>query len=221
MKIIAIASPAGGVGKTTLAHAISVAAAEFGKKTLLIDLDPAGALTFRLGFENPRLTITDYLTGTSLSSEQLNLTAERFAFIAADSLLTTRFSEDALSIALSNLHETFELGVLDIAPSLTQSLKLALSVAEHIFTPVDSSLHSLRALLQLRAITDIQVTAIAIGEVSNKEFSPVLDVSLVRSIEIDGLVKGTLSALTVEKNGEVAESYRSATYSILELLGLE
>ena len=50
MKIIAIASPAGGVGKTTLAHAISVAAAEFGKKTLLIDLDPAGALTFRLGF---------------------------------------------------------------------------------------------------------------------------------------------------------------------------
>jgi cellulose biosynthesis protein BcsQ len=28
MKIIAIASPAGGVGKTTLAHAISVAAAE-------------------------------------------------------------------------------------------------------------------------------------------------------------------------------------------------
>jgi hypothetical protein len=79
----------------------------------------------------------------------------------------------------------------------------------------------LRALLQLRAITDIQVTAIAIGEVSNKEFSPVLDVSLVRSIEIDGLAKGTLSALTVEKNGEVAESYRSATYSILELLGLE
>jgi cellulose biosynthesis protein BcsQ len=221
MKIIAIASPAGGVGKTTLAHAISVAAAEFGKKTLLIDLDPAGALTFRLGFENPRLSITDYLTGTSISSEQLNLTAERFAFIAADSRLTTSFSEDALSIALSNLPETFDLVVLDIAPSLTQSLKLALSVAEHIFTPVDSSLHSLRALLQLRAITDIQVTAIAIGEVSNKEFSPVLDVSLVCSIEIDGLAKGTLSALTVEKNGEVAESYRSATYSILELLGLE
>jgi len=47
MKIIAIASPAGGVGKTTLAHAIAVAASEFGKKTLLIDLDPGSALTFR------------------------------------------------------------------------------------------------------------------------------------------------------------------------------
>jgi cellulose biosynthesis protein BcsQ len=221
MKIIAIASPAGGVGKTTLAHAISVAATEFGKKTLLIDLDPAGALTFRLGFENPRLTITDYLTGTSLSSEQLNLTTERFAFIAADSRLTTNLNEDALSIFLKSLSEPFDLVVLDVAPSLTQSLKMALLVADHIFTPVDGSLHSLRALLQLRAITDAQVTAIATGEVSSEEITPVLDVSLVHSNEIDGFSKGTVSVLTADKDGEVAESYRSATYSILELLGLE
>ena len=219
MKIIAIASPAGGVGKTTLAHAISVSAAEFGKKTLLIDLDPAASLTFRLGLENPRLTITDYLSGSSLASEQLNLTPERFAFIAADSRLTTNLSDDALSIFLNSLPELFV--VLDVAPSLTQSLKLALSVADHIFTPVDDSLHSLRALLQLRAITDTQVTAIATGEVSNEEIAPVLDVTLIRSSEIDGLIKGTLSVLTADKDGEVAESYRSATYSILELLGLE
>lgn len=221
MKIIAIASPAGGVGKTTLAHAISVAAAEFGKKTLLIDLDPAAALTFRLGFENPRLTITDYLTGTALSAENLNLTTERFAFIAADSRLTTTLSNDALSIFLSDLPEPFDLVVLDVAPSLTQSLKMALSVADQIFAPVDGSLHSLRALLQLRAITATQVTAIATDEVSSEEIVPVLDVSLVRSSEIDGFSKGTVSVLTADKGGEVAESYRSATYSILELLGLE
>jgi len=221
MKTIAIASPAGGVGKTTLAHAISVAAAEFGKKTLLIDLDPSGSLTFRLGFENPRLTITDFLAGTSLSDEYLNLTAERFAFIPADSRLTTNLSDDSLSIFLNSLPEPFDLAVLDVAPSLTQSLKLALSVADHIFTPVDGSLHSLRAIVQLRAMTDIAVTAIASGEVNAKEFSPVLDVSLIRSSEIDGLIRGKLSILTSDKNGEVAESYRSATYSILEILGLE
>jgi cellulose biosynthesis protein BcsQ len=221
MKTIAIASPAGGVGKTTLAHAISVAAAEFGKKTLLIDLDPAGSLTFRLGFENPRLTITDFLTGTSLSSENLNLTAERFAFMPADSRLTTNLNENALSVFLGALPEPFDLVVLDVAPSLTQSLKLALSVADHIFTPVDASLHSLRALLQLRALTKLEVTAIAIGEVKNQELAPLLDVSLVYSNEIDGLMSETLSALTSDKDGEVAESYRSATYSVLEILGLE
>jgi cellulose biosynthesis protein BcsQ len=221
VKIIAIASPAGGVGKTTLAHAISVAAAEFGKKTLLIDLDPAGSLTFRVGFENPRLTIADHLTGKSISGENLDLTAERFAFIAADSRLTTNLNSDALALFLKDLPEPFDLVVLDLPPSLSQSLKLALTVADHIFTPVNGSLHSLRALFQLRAMTDISVTAIAIGEVLEKDISPVLDVSLINDSTIDGLVKETLSVLTVNKSSEVSESYRSATYSILEILGLE
>ena len=221
MKIIAIASPAGGVGKTTLAHSIAVAASEFGKKTLLIDLDPGSALTFRLGLENPRLTITDYLTGSKLAAENLTATSERFDFIAADSRLTTNLDEGSLAAFLQNLPKEYDLVVLDVAPSLTQPLKLALAASDHIFTPIDSSLHSIRALLQLRAMTDIQVTAIATGQVSVAELAPVLDVSLVRSTEIDGLTQLNISVLTAAKDGDVAESYRSATYSILELLGLE
>jgi hypothetical protein len=98
---------------------------------------------------------------------------------------------------------------------------MALSVADHIFTPVDGTLHSLRALVQLRAMTDLAVTAVASGQVNIKEFSPVLDVALIRSSQMDELTKGGLSILTTDKSGEVAESYRSATYSILEILGLE
>jgi hypothetical protein len=75
--------------------------------------------------------------------------------------------------------------------------------------------------LQLRAITKVEVTAIAIGEVNNKELAPLLDVSLVHSNKIDGFISGKISALTADKDGDVAESYRSATYSILEILGLE
>lgn len=221
MKIIAIASPAGGVGKTTLAHAIAVAASEFGKKTLLIDLDPGSALTFRLGLENPRLTITDYLTGVKIVAENVATTSERFDFIAADSRLTTNLDEGSLAAFLQDLPKGYDLVVLDVAPSLTQPLKLALAVADHIFTPIDSSLHSIRALLQLRAITNIQVTAIATGQVSDAELAPVLDVSLVRSTEIDGLTQLNISVLTAAKDSDVAESYRSATYSILEILGLE
>ena len=221
MKTIAIASPAGGVGKTTFAHAVAVAASEFGKKTLLIDLDPAGALTFRLGFENPRLTITDYLTSSKLIAENLATTSERFDFIAADSRLTTNLDEGSLIELLNSLPKRYDLIILDVAPSLTQSLKLALAVSDHIFAPIDSSLHSLRALLQLRAMTGIPVTAVAMGEVALAEVEPVLDVALIRANEVDGYSKGTFSILTVAKESEVAESYRSATYSILEILGLE
>jgi len=221
MKTIAIASPAGGVGKTTFAHAVAVAASEFGKKTLLIDLDPAGALTFRLGFENPRLTITDYLTSSKLIAENLATTSERFDFIAADSRLTTNLDEGSLIELLNSLPKRYDLIILDVAPSLTQSLKLALAVSDHIFAPIDSSLHSLRALLQLRAMTGIPVTAVATGEIALAEVEPALDVALIRANEVDGYSKGTFSILTVAKESEVAESYRSATYSILEILGLE
>jgi cellulose biosynthesis protein BcsQ len=167
------------------------------------------------------LTITDYLTGSKLIAENLATTSERFDFIAADSRLTTNLDEGSLIELLNSLPKRYDLIVLDVAPSLTQSLKLALAVSDHIFAPIDSSLHSLRALLQLRAMTGIPVTAVAMGEVALAEVEPALDVALIRANEVDGYSKGTFSILTVAKESEVAESYRSATYSILEILVLE
>jgi hypothetical protein len=70
-------------------------------------------------------------------------------------------------------------------------------------------------------MTNLEVTAIATGEVNNKELAPLLDVSLIYSNKIDGFISGKLSVLTAGKDSDVAESYRSATYSILEILGLE
>ena len=70
-------------------------------------------------------------------------------------------------------------------------------------------------------MTDIAVTAVVSGDVNIQEHSPILDVALLRSSGMDGLIKGSHSILTADKSGEVAESYRSATYSILEILGLE
>ena len=48
-KIIAITTPKGKVGKTTTAINLAVAFALSGKKTLLIDLDPAGSCASGLG----------------------------------------------------------------------------------------------------------------------------------------------------------------------------
>ena len=221
MKIIAIANPAGGVGKTTLSHCLAVAFAEFGKKTLLIDLDPAAQLTFRLGYENPRITITEFISGVKLTDENLVTTSERFDFIASDSRSAANLDESSLSQLLTKLPKDYDLVILDIPSTLTPALGAAISAADQILVPISQSLHSLRGLIQLRKITDKATTAVAVGEINYEDLSPVLDVAILRSDEVEIAASSNLSVLTVSKSSEVSESYRSAAYSVLEILGLE
>ena len=221
MKVIAIANPAGGVGKTTLAHCLAVAFAEFGKKTLLIDLDPAAQLTFRLGYENPRITITEFISGVKLTEENLVTTSERFDFIASDSRSAANLDESSLSQLLTKLPKDYDLVILDIPSTLTPALGAAISAADQILVPISQSLHSLRGLIQLRKITDKATTAVAVGEINYEDLSPVLDVAILRSDEVEIAASSNLSVLTVSKSSEVSESYRSAAYSVLEILGLE
>lgn len=222
MKIIAIANAAGGVGKSTLAHALAVAFTEYGKKTLLIDLDPAGALTFRLGFENPRISITDFLSGTSLNDSNVATTDERFDFIPADARLTAILPEDSLTKVISNLPKSYDLVILDLPSSLSQSLALAISVSELILVPVRNNVHSLRGYQQIKSVVTKQLLkAVAVGENNFLSAQELLDESIMESQEAEGAASTKVSFLTHAKSSESAQSYRSAAYSILELLELE
>lgn len=222
MKIIAIANAAGGVGKSTLAHALAVSFTEFGKKTLLIDLDPAGALTFRLGFENPRISITDFLNGTGLNDSNVATTDERFDFIPADARLTAIFPEDSLAKVISSLPKSYDLVILDLPSSLSQPLALALSVSDLFLVPVKNNVHSLRGYQQIKSVVTKQLLkAVAVGENNFLSAQELLDESIMDSQEVESASTTKVSILNHAKTSECAQSYRSAAYSILELLELE
>ena len=222
MKTISIANPAGGVGKTTLAHCLAVAFTEFGKKTLLIDLDPAGALTFRLGFENPRTSIADFLNGSKVTDSNLVTTSERFDFIPADSRVVANFSEDSLTKVLSDLPKSYDVVILDLPGSLSQTLSMALSVSELVIVPVRNDLHSLRGYLQIKSISaEVEVKALAIGANELIAEAELIDEPLLESNELEAAAATKLSILTHGKASESAESFRNVGYSILETLGLE
>lgn len=222
MKIISIANPAGGVGKTTLSHCLAVAFTEFGKKSLLIDLDPAGALTFRLGFENPRTSIADFLNGSKVTDSNLVTTSERFDFIPADSRVVANFSEDALTKILSDLPKNYDVVILDLPGSLSQPLSMALSVSELVIVPVRNNLHSLRGYLQIKAISaEVEVKALAIGANELIAEAELIDEPLLESSELEAAAATKVSILTHGKASESAESFRNVGYSILETLGLE
>ena len=226
LKIVAVANTAGGSAKTTLAHALAVAAVEYGKKTLLIDCDPKASLTFRVGRETTRLTLADFLSGTSIRSEDLDSHAERFDFIAADSRVGNGFTGQDLTALIEKLPKSYDLVIIDTPSDINSSLKSSLDVADLILVPYSNTLHHLRGATQISKLSgDTPLKLLTIGESSTpiKEFSQWdhLDGSCSVAKEIEAAGQTTTSVLTHAKNSTVASQLRECAYSVLEVLGLD
>ena len=204
--MVVIANFAGGVGKTTLAHALAVASAEYGKKALLIDLDSTGALTFKLGHERTR--------------ENLINCSERFD-------LRPHSATDSLSALLSEVPTKYDLVLIDTPPLLTAELEQVLKLAHLAILPVRESIHSLRGALAVLKITSAPCKALPYYLDSNSELAKLisneldlLDGRISIAPEVLAAEAKTVSVLTDAKNSEVAQQYRDATYSLLEELNI-
>ena len=204
--IVAVANFAGGVGKTTLAHALAVASAEYGKKALLIDLDSSGALTFKLGHERTR--------------ENLINCTERFD-------LRPHSATDSLIALLTEIPSKYDLVLLDTPALLTSELEQTLKLAKLIILPVRESIHSLRGALAVLKITSAPCKALPYFLENNSELAKLitneldlLDGRISIAPEVLAAESKTVSVLTDSKNSEVAQQYRDATYSLLEELAI-
>ena len=202
--IVVLASFAGGVGKTTLAHALAVACAEFGKKALLIDLDSSGALTFKLGHERTRENV-------------INCT-ERFD-------LRPHTATDSLAALIAEIPEKYDLVLVDSAPLFTNELAEVLKAAQLVISPVRESIHSLRGALAVMKITSAPFKALPYFAKDNSELATMISAELKLidgeiSVAAEVLVAEpkSISVLTDDKNCHIAQQYRDAAYSILEEL---
>jgi cellulose biosynthesis protein BcsQ len=202
--IVVLASFAGGVGKTTLAHALAVACAEFGKKVLLIDLDSSGALTFKLGHERTRENVINC--------------SERFD-------LRPHTATDSLATLISEIPEKYDLVLVDSAPLFTAELEQVLKSAQLVISPVRESIHSLRGALAVMKITAAPCKALPLFAANGSELAQLIaaelnsiDGEITISPDVLASEAKTISVLTDNKSCSVAQQYRDATYSILEEL---
>jgi MinD-like ATPase involved in chromosome partitioning or flagellar assembly len=214
-KVVAVANTAGGSAKTTIAHALSVATVEYGKKTLLIDCDPKASLTFRVGREGTRLTLADFLSGTSIRSEDLDSHVERFDFLSADSRVGNGFTGEDMKVLIEKLPKSYNLVIIDTPSDINASLKAALD-----------NLHHLRGVTQISKLSaETPIKLLAVGEHSKpiKEFSKweKLDGTCSTAEEIEVAAHTTTSVLTYAKNSIVAGQLRECAYSVLEELGID
>jgi chromosome partitioning protein len=199
--ILVFASFAGGVGKTTLAHAVAVACAEFGKKALVIDLDSSGALTFKLGHERTRQNVVN-------CDERFDLRPHT----ASDSLVTL----------ISEVPEKYDLVLIDSASLFTAELEQVLKAADLVVSPVRESIHSLRGVLAVMKITSAPFKALPYFAQDNSELAKLiatelnlLDGEISIAAEVLAAEAKSISVLTDDKSCNVAQQYRDATYSIL------
>lgn len=231
MKVILFANLAGGVGKTSIVHSLATAVAEYGKRALAVDADPAATLTFLCGLENPRFTSRELFDGAQKLENISVKTINRFALLpSASRLLHSDFA--GLSGVKTQFAE-YDLVLIDSPTGPSPILTPLISLADEIIAPVNGSFLSVRGVLNLRDFVRRSGSSAPIRILENsvsswdqdlrnalgEEFS-FLDVALHDGVELPISQSKSASVLTDSPHSEIASDYRELAYLLLEEVGL-
>ena len=159
--IISLANQKGGVGKTTTTINLGASIAELGKRVLLVDFDPQGALSVGLGI-NPMtvdLTVYNLLLDRDVEPEQailktqipdLEIMPSNIDLSAAEIVLVSEVArEQALKRALSKVRNRYDYILIDCPPSLGLLTVNALTASDGVIIPLECEYFALRGMALL------------------------------------------------------------------------
>jgi chromosome partitioning protein len=160
-RILAMANQKGGVGKTTTTINLGAALAEYGRRVLLVDFDPQGALSVGLGVNPHNLdlsvynllmdsdcTIDDIRIKTDVAG--LHLLPANIDLSAAEIQLVNEVAREmALARALRPVLREYDYVLIDCQPSLGLLALNALTVAHGVLVPLECEFFSLRGVALL------------------------------------------------------------------------
>ena len=160
-RVIALCNQKGGVGKTTSTINLGAALSEFGRRVLLVDFDPQGALSVGLGVQphqldrtaynlimEPGVSIDDVLLKTGVPG--MDLLPSNIDLSAAEVQLVGEVArEQTLSRVLTPIVPDYDFVLIDCQPSLGLLTVNALTAADEVIVPLECEFFSLRGVALL------------------------------------------------------------------------
>ena len=212
---------------------MAVAFSEYGKRVLIVDCDPQGALTFTLGKENSRRTVFDIYSGRSRALGMIHQTAERVDLIPSSSKLygLARIKDENLLFDALSTFE-YDIVILDSGSGLSELNRTVLAAADEIIIPTRLDLLSVRGALQIAEASKGYRGRIAavlptmmdprskvgndmLAELKVKFGKAVIDPGITKSpLFLEATIAGQ-SLLNFKKGSELAGRYREITYDFL------
>jgi len=220
-KTIGIISIKGGVGKTSSTIALGAAAAQLGKKVLVIDGNFSSPhLAMHIGFYEPENTLHDVLNGKINIKEAIYESGYGFDILPG-AIIHEKISPFKLIDKMREIRRRYDLILIDSSPNLNEEMLATMIASDELLvvtTPDYVTLGSTLSAIRIAKERKTPIAGIILNKVYLNEIQDTAGVNILAVLPHDTNVLESLAKnvpSTAYKDSEAATEYKKLAAALV------